>query len=111
MSLLMSQLVSVRVPTCPLERAKLAMSDTIFRDRFMREELGGSVCEPPMVRYAQYQWLPPNVCVSRAEQPTRTLDCRQTIENRKCLLNVARVRRRLDAMLGCLCSLGTIFQL
>jgi hypothetical protein len=30
-------LVSVRVPTCPLERAKLAMSDTIFHDRYMRE--------------------------------------------------------------------------
>ena len=34
---MMSDLVSVRVPTCPLERAKLAMSDTIFRDRYVRE--------------------------------------------------------------------------
>lgn len=43
---------------------------------------------------------PPNVYVSRAEQPTRTLDCCQTIENPKCLLNIARVRRRLHAMLA-----------
>jgi len=37
MSVLVSELVSVRVPTCPLQRAKLAMSDTIFRDRYIRE--------------------------------------------------------------------------
>jgi hypothetical protein len=37
MSDLMSDLVSVRVPTCPLERAKLAVSDTFFRDRCVRE--------------------------------------------------------------------------
>jgi hypothetical protein len=37
MSDLVSELVSVRVPTCPLERAKLAMSDTILRDRYVRE--------------------------------------------------------------------------
>jgi len=31
------------------------MSDTIFRDRYIREVLRGSDCNPPMVRYAQYQ--------------------------------------------------------
>jgi hypothetical protein len=58
MSLLVSQFVSVRVPTCPLKRAKLDMSDTIFCDRHMREVLGGSDCEPPMVRYPQYEVIP-----------------------------------------------------
>jgi hypothetical protein len=48
-----------------------------------------------------------NVGVSRAEQPTRTLDCRQTIDNYKHLLNVARVRRRLDAVLARTCEEAT----
>jgi hypothetical protein len=52
MSDLVSDLVSVRVPTCPLERAKLAMSDTLLGDRHIREVLGGSACAPPMVWYA-----------------------------------------------------------
>jgi hypothetical protein len=39
---MMSDLASVRVPTIPLERARLAMSDTIFHDRYMREVLNGS---------------------------------------------------------------------
>jgi hypothetical protein len=57
MSDLVSELVSIRVPTYPLERAKLAMSDTIFRDRYVRAVLNGSDCEFPMVRHAQYRYL------------------------------------------------------
>jgi hypothetical protein len=55
MSDLVSELVSVRVPTCPLERAKLDMSNTIFRDRYVRERLVRSDYAPPMARYAQYR--------------------------------------------------------
>jgi hypothetical protein len=58
-------LASVRVPKCPPERAKLAMSDTIFRDRYTREALGRGDSEPPMVCYAHCQrvtalWLQPS---------------------------------------------------
>ena len=49
---------------------------------------------------------PPTLSASHAEQPTRTLDCRQTIKNRKCLLKAARFRRRLDALLGHLFAHG-----
>jgi hypothetical protein len=54
---LVSGLVSVRVPTCLPEGAKLAMSDTIFRDRHILERLGGSAYAPPVVRYTQHQRL------------------------------------------------------
>ena len=37
MSDLVSDLVSVRVPTCPLERAELVVSDAVFRDRYIWE--------------------------------------------------------------------------
>ena len=55
MSGLVSDLMSVRVPTCPLERAKPAVSDTIFRGRQVREVLGISDPELSTVHYAQYQ--------------------------------------------------------
>jgi len=45
MSLLLSQLVSIRVPTCQLERAKLGMSDTVFGDRRIRDmSVGSALC-------------------------------------------------------------------
>jgi hypothetical protein len=52
-----SDLVSIRVPACPLERAKLGMSDSIFRDRYIREVLGGSDCESPMSCYAHFRQI------------------------------------------------------
>ena len=52
-----TKMVSIRVPTCPLECAKLGMSDTIFRARYIREALGGSACAPAMVCYAQNRYL------------------------------------------------------
>jgi hypothetical protein len=57
MSDLVSDLVSVRVPTCPLERAKLAMSDTFFHDNQVREVLGSSDPELSTVHCAQCQVL------------------------------------------------------
>jgi hypothetical protein len=48
-------MLSIRVPTCPLEGAKLGMSDTISRNRYIWEVFGGSDCEAPMVRYALFE--------------------------------------------------------
>jgi hypothetical protein len=39
--------------SCPLECAKLGKGDSIFRDRYIREVLGGSDCGSPMEYYAQ----------------------------------------------------------
>ena len=52
---MMSLTVSIRVPTWPLERVKLRTSDTISRDRSIREASGGSDREPPTVHYAQLE--------------------------------------------------------
>ena len=64
MSDLVSDLMSVRVPTCPLERAKLAVSDTIFRDRQVWEVLGSTDPELSTVHYAQCQVLNHRVMLS-----------------------------------------------
>jgi hypothetical protein len=49
-SLLMSQLVSTRVPTCPLECAALGMSDAIFRNMYTQSADGAKSGDRPRRR-------------------------------------------------------------
>ena len=48
MSDLVSELVSVRVPTCPLECARLGINKPVFSLGCIRDAMDGSPCAPPM---------------------------------------------------------------
>ena len=85
MSDLVSELVSVRVPTYPLERAKLAMSDTIFRDRQVRGVLGSSDPGLSTVHYAQCQVLSHRVRLPE-QHKSQAGGSGQQVEGRQCIL-------------------------
>lgn len=76
MSLLLSQLVSIRVPISPLECAQLGMSHTIFHDTYIREAFGDSSCAPPIVCWALHQIFESR---ARAENPDDGDVCKSLI--------------------------------